>query len=110
MPKRDLRPVSPFNPNVSITKSHPKALLLALGLRDWKAITDRFGLDGSDPTVEHERDALIGAVAAREGSLGRWIAVVSNHPGIRYVRGDVEQHGLPVKTMLREHVVHVNRR
>jgi hypothetical protein len=59
-------------PKVSITESHPKALLRALGLRDWKAISDRFGLVGPDPTAEHDRDALIGAVAAREGSLGRW--------------------------------------
>jgi predicted nuclease with RNAse H fold len=68
-------------PKVSITESHPKALLLALGLRDWKAISNRFGLDGPNPTAEHERDALIGAVAAREGSLRRWKLDLSHHLG-----------------------------
>jgi hypothetical protein len=70
-------------PNVSITESHPKALLLALGLRDWKAISNRFGLDGPYPKAEHERDALIGAVAAREGSLRRWKLDLSQHLGLR---------------------------
>jgi hypothetical protein len=68
-------------PKVSITESHPKALLSALGLRDWKAISDRFGLDGPSPSAEHERDALIGAVAAREGSLGRWKLDLSLYVG-----------------------------
>jgi hypothetical protein len=68
-------------PSVSITESHPKALLLALGLRGWKAIRERFGLDGPEPTAEHERDALIGAVAAREGFCGRWKLDLALHLG-----------------------------
>jgi hypothetical protein len=69
------------NPKVSITESHPKALLRALDLRGWKAISDRLRLVGPDPTTEHERDALISAVAAREGSLGRWKLDLSRHLG-----------------------------
>jgi hypothetical protein len=68
-------------PKIPITESHPKALLLALGLRDWKAISDRFGLDGPEPETDHERDALIGAVAAREGRLERWKLDLSLHLG-----------------------------
>jgi hypothetical protein len=31
-----------------------------------------FGLKGTAPLDEHQRDALISAVAAREGDSGRW--------------------------------------
>jgi hypothetical protein len=69
-------------PEVPITESHPKALLLALCLaKDWNVIRDRFDLDGPEPSTEHERDALIGAVAAREGSLGRWKLDLALHLG-----------------------------
>jgi predicted nuclease with RNAse H fold len=59
-------------PKVPITESHPKALLRALGLNDWTAISNCFSLHGPKPSTDHERDALIGAVAAREGSTRRW--------------------------------------
>ena len=59
-------------PSIPITESHPKALQKALGLRGWADIATKFQLDGSEPATEHETDALLGAVAAREGSLGRW--------------------------------------
>ena len=68
------------HPNVPITKSHPKALLLALG-KDWKAFSERFGLNGPEPPTEHERDGLIGAVTVREGSLGRWKLDLALHLG-----------------------------
>jgi hypothetical protein len=68
------------HPNVLITESHPKALLLALR-NDWKAFSESFGLDGPEPPTEHERDALIGAVAVREGSLGRWKLDLALHLG-----------------------------
>jgi hypothetical protein len=69
------------HPKVSMTESHPKALVCALGLRDWKTVSERFGLVGPDPITDHERDALIGAVAVREGSLGRWKLDLSRHLG-----------------------------
>lgn len=59
-------------PKALITESHPKALLRALGLNDWTAVSNCFSLDGPKPSTDHERDALIGAVAAREGSTRRW--------------------------------------
>lgn len=59
-------------PGIMVTESHPKALLAALGLQGWPAIAARFGLRGGAPDTEDERDALLGAVAAREGHLGRW--------------------------------------
>lgn len=69
------------HPNVPITESHPKALLLALRLKDWKAISESFVLDGPEPPTKHERDALIAAVAVREGSLGRWKLDLALHLG-----------------------------
>lgn len=70
-------------PDVPITESHPKALILALRLTNWGSIRDEFGLRGSEPKTMHERDALIGAVAAREGSLGRWKLDLALHRGSR---------------------------
>lgn len=64
------------SPSVPITEAHPKALLKALKLDDapWASIAERFELKGSDPSrrSEHERDALLSAVAAREGMGQRW--------------------------------------
>ena len=54
-----------------VTESHPKALLKVLTQGDWVAFLDRFHLMVAD-TTEHERDALIAAIAAREGFEGRW--------------------------------------
>ncbi|MGA0534354.1 MULTISPECIES: DUF429 domain-containing protein [Hansschlegelia] len=64
-------------PTLPITESHPKALLKALDLRNWDDIASTFGLDGPQPRTEHERDALLGSVAAREGALGRWTTDLS---------------------------------
>lgn len=58
-------------PNVPITEAHPKALLKAEGLSTWEAAAAAYRLVGL-PASEHERDALLGAVAAREGVEGRW--------------------------------------
>lgn len=55
---------------VRVTETHPKALLQALR-SDWGEFCDRFGLTGSVGS-EHERDAVVSAVAAREGFEGRW--------------------------------------
>src|SRR5262245_33775591 len=57
-----------------ITEAHPKALLHILGLRKatWQAMAARFGLIGPSPMSEHERDAVLAAVAARNGFTGQW--------------------------------------
>ena len=57
-------------PALRITESHPKALLLALGLDETQFAT-RFGIEARWRN-EHERDAAIAAVCAREGFEGRW--------------------------------------
>ena len=57
-------------PDTRITETHPKALLHALNLDDI-GFADRF----KTPIGwcnDHERDATIGAVCAREGFEGRW--------------------------------------
>ncbi|MFC2033226.1 DUF429 domain-containing protein [Chloroflexota bacterium] len=58
-------------PTVPITESHPKALLQALTQDDWELFAGRFGLKVAT-AKDHERDALIAAVSAREGFQGRW--------------------------------------
>ena len=57
-------------PGTRITEAHPKALLQAF---NWSAqsFSERFDLPVSGAT-EHERDAAICAVWAREGFEGRW--------------------------------------
>jgi len=59
-----------------VTEAHPKALLISLyGSQDapdiWERFSSDFGLVGS-PSNEHERDAAVAAVCAREGHYGRW--------------------------------------
>jgi hypothetical protein len=61
--------------SLPITEAHPKALLRALNLpNSWLKLAERFGLEGDspEPATEHERDALLAAIAAREGFLKRW--------------------------------------
>ena len=59
-------------PAVAITESHPKVLLGALEL-DEAGFARRFGIC-PDWNNEHERDATIAAVCAREGFARRWTA------------------------------------
>jgi hypothetical protein len=72
-------------PEIRITEAHPKALLHALRLpvsrprhdeahfrAGWTTIADLFGLTGAQPRNEHERDAIVAALSAREGYSGRW--------------------------------------
>lgn len=72
-------------PNLLVTEAHPKAILRALGLPIWRpkdsdsSITDGwaeisryFRIQGAPPETEHERDAIIAAVCAREGAEARW--------------------------------------
>lgn len=64
-------------PDTRITEMHPKALLRALGI-DGPGFAERFKI----PTKwrnEHERDAAIGAVCAREGFEGRWLFDLARH-------------------------------
>ncbi len=55
---------------IPATEAHPKALLLGLGL-GWGDFIQRYEISG-DVADEHQRDAVIAAVAAREGFSGRW--------------------------------------
>ena len=60
-----------FGP-IPVTEAHPKAMRKALGLKGrWKAVGAKFGIVGQ-PGSEHEEDAIVAAVAAREGFSGRW--------------------------------------
>ena len=59
-------------PAANVTETHPKAVLKALG-QSWEDFRRRFDVNTEiDDSREHERDAIIGAVAAREGFQGRW--------------------------------------
>ncbi|MEP3431172.1 MAG: DUF429 domain-containing protein [Roseibium sp.] len=56
-------------PDVPVTETHPKAVAIALG--GWQsAEVSRLGVRQS--ASEHERDALMSAIAAREGFTGNW--------------------------------------
>jgi predicted nuclease with RNAse H fold len=59
--------------DVKITETHPKAVLAALGREAWTAYLAPLptGLT-LDSQPDHRRDAVISAVAAREGFEGRW--------------------------------------
>lgn len=57
--------------DVPVTESHPKALLKAVAKNDWRIFSARFQLDTTPPD-EHARDAIVAAVAAREGFEGGW--------------------------------------
>jgi hypothetical protein len=59
-------------PKLPITEAHPKALLMALRVKRWPKIKDKFALKGPKPPSEDERDAVLAAVAAREGFTGKW--------------------------------------
>lgn len=57
-------------PDVGVTETHPKAVLKALGRETWfEALPTDVTLD-SQP--DHRREAVISAVAAREGFEDRW--------------------------------------
>jgi hypothetical protein len=58
-------------PAIPITESHPKALLKACCSGIWNSFAERFRIR-CEAAGEHGRDAVIGAVAAREGFTGRW--------------------------------------
>lgn len=56
-------------PGVPVTEAHPKAVALALGGWDAARVL-AFGCP--EDAEEHERDAYMAAIAAREGFTGRW--------------------------------------
>ena len=58
-------------PSARITESHPKALLIACYDNSEVTFANAFQIDINRQT-EHERDAAIAAVCAREGFEGRW--------------------------------------
>jgi predicted nuclease with RNAse H fold len=56
-------------PEVPVTEAHPKAVAFALG--GWNSPLV-LALQNQAFTDEHQRDACLAAVAAREGFSGRW--------------------------------------
>ncbi len=68
-------------PAAPVTEAHPNAVLKALGT-DADAFCKRFAVTMTVAN-KHERDAVISAVAAREGFCGRWTRDLSKdrHPG-----------------------------
>ena len=56
-------------PNVPVTEAHPKAVAIALGGWDGTTISK---LGSIAAAGEHERDAILAAIAAREGFEKRW--------------------------------------
>ncbi len=56
-------------PDAPVTEAHPKALAIAMGGWQSAALSD-LGMPNLE--AEHERDALLSAIAAREGFSGRW--------------------------------------
>jgi predicted nuclease with RNAse H fold len=60
-------------PTVGVTETHPKAVLKALKASTWTVFAERFAVAARlTANRQHERDAIVSAVAAREGFEGRW--------------------------------------
>jgi predicted nuclease with RNAse H fold len=57
-------------PAIPITEVHPKALL-AVTKGGWQTLAEQYAITAT-PNTEHERDAILAALAAREGFEGRW--------------------------------------
>lgn len=69
-------------PSVPVTESHPKALLSALRIPSLDSFANQFGLKAPIESASlHERDAVVSAVAAREGFEGRWAVDLTSHRG-----------------------------
>jgi predicted nuclease with RNAse H fold len=56
-------------PDVRVTEVHPKAVAKALGGWECKAVAELYAFPTDN---EHKRDAIMAAIAAREGFEGRW--------------------------------------
>jgi predicted nuclease with RNAse H fold len=61
-------------PGVPVTETHPKAVAIALG--GWESAR-LAGLGCRADLGEHERDAYLSAICAREGFSGRWTSDLS---------------------------------
>lgn len=60
-------------PEIPVTESHPKALWAAMQFGSWPAFCTKYSITAPlTPAQLDERDAIIGAVAAREGFEHRW--------------------------------------
>ena len=59
-------------PTIRITESHPKALLKACYDDHWEKFANKFKIPSCSWRNEHERDAIVAAVCAREGFEERW--------------------------------------
>lgn len=57
---------------VPVTECHPKALLRAAYENSWQCFCAKHQIENTVCETDHERDAIIGAIAAREGFSGRW--------------------------------------
>lgn len=66
------------DPVLGVTEAHPKALLLALDM-DGAAFAERFGIQNVWGDEEHQRDAAVAAVCAREGFQGNWPLDLADH-------------------------------
>jgi len=64
-------------PAVPITETHPKAVLQAFS-RSWLEFYSAFSINGIAED-KHRQDALMSAVAAREGFEGRWTIDLSKN-------------------------------
>jgi len=61
----------------NITESHPKAFLKAFYSDNWDGFATRYEIPDGCWRNEHERDAIIAGVCAREGFKCRWKADLS---------------------------------
>lgn len=63
---------------VPLTETHPKALFKATRARSWRQLARTLSLDLPERwRSHHERDALLSALAAREGIRGSWVRDLS---------------------------------
>ena len=72
-----------YFPSIGVTETHPKAVWKALRMESVSAFIKHFSVAVEiRGEQEHERDAIISAVAAREGFEGRWLndLSTSRHP------------------------------
>lgn len=61
-------------PDVGVTETHPKAVWKALEMESGNALITHYSVRAEiRDHQEHERDAIISAIAAREGFEGRWL-------------------------------------
>jgi len=64
-----------FCPN--ITESHPKALLKAFYFDNWDEFASRYKIPDGCWQNQHEKDAIVAVICAREGFKCRWKADLS---------------------------------